>query len=200
MQSIKFKMTGVCPLMLNNPQTVNPMNDYAKQLKALTSKRSRTDDDQNEIMHIRFLASPYLNKKMQYIIPANMIFKSFEDGAKENRLGKKFEQSVFVLNDALLKFDENGCTPEELWENFADKYVDIRPVGIKKSMVVTARMIIPEWSLESELLFDESQLNKSEIWLAMTNAGLRHGIGTYRQCYGRYKVEEIKDDEKKKKK
>ena len=26
----KFKVTGVTPLMHNNPQTVNPLNDYAK--------------------------------------------------------------------------------------------------------------------------------------------------------------------------
>ena len=193
-------MTGVCPLMLNNPQTVNPMNGYAKELKALTSKRSKTDEDQNEILHIRFLASPYLNQKMQYIIPANMIAKSFEAGAKENKLGAKFQRSVFVFSDALLKFDENGCTPEELWQNFAEKYVDIRPVGIQKSKVVTARMVIPEWSLEGELFFDESQLNKSEVWPAMNNAGLRYGLGTYRQCYGRYTIEEIKDEGKKKKK
>jgi hypothetical protein len=178
--------------MLNSPQTVNPMNEFAKALKELTSKRSKTDEDQNEILHIRFLASPYLNNKGNYIIPANMIAKSFEAGAKENKLGAKFQRSVFILADSILKFDENGCTPEELWENFSEKYVDIRPVGIQKSKVVTARMIIPEWSLDGELHYDESQLNKSEIWLSMTNAGLRYGIGTYRQCYGRYRVEEIK--------
>ena len=33
MKSIKFRMTGTCPLMLNNPQTVNPMNEYSKALK-----------------------------------------------------------------------------------------------------------------------------------------------------------------------
>ena len=98
----------------------------------------------------------------------------------------------------VLKFDENGCTPEELWKNHSEKYVDIRPVGIMKSKIVTARFIIPEWSLEGELFFDETQLNKSEVWLAMTNAGLRYGIGTYRQCYGRYSIEEVKDDKKKK--
>lgn len=185
-------MTGTCPLMLNNPQTVNPMNEYSKALKELTSKRTKTDDDQNEIFHLKFLASCYYNNKGQYFLPANMIAKSFEAGAKENKLGKKFQQSVFVFNDAVLKFPDNGCTPEELWKNHSETYVDIRPVGIMKAKVVTARMIIPEWSIEGELHFDESQLNKSEVWLAMTNAGLRYGIGTYRQCYGRYKIEEIK--------
>jgi hypothetical protein len=99
---------------------------------------------------------------------------------------------VFVFNDGILKFDHNGCTPEELWTEHSEKYVDIRPVGIMKSKIVTARMIIPEWSLEGELHYDESQLNKSEVWLAMTNAGLRYGIGTYRQCYGRYSITELK--------
>jgi len=192
MKSIKFRITGTCPLMLNNPQTVNPMNVYAKEIKALTSKRSKTDEDQNEIFHLKFLASCYYNDKGQYILPANMIAKSFEAGAKENKLGAKFQRSVFVNEDCLLKFKDNGCTPEELWQNHSETYVDIRPVGVQKSKIVTARMIVPEWSLEGELTFDETQLNKSEVWLALTNAGLRYGIGTYRQCYGRYKIEEIK--------
>jgi hypothetical protein len=193
MQSIKFKMTGICPLMLNNPQTVNPMNEYSKALKELTSKRSKTDDDQNEIFHLKFLASCYYSNRGEYIIPANMIAKSFEAGAKENKLGAKFQRSLFVFNDGVLNFPENGCSPEELWQNHSEKYVDIRPVGIMKSKVVTARLIIPEWSMEGELFFDETQLNKSEIWLALKNAGSRYGIGTYRQCYGRYNIEEIKD-------
>jgi len=178
--------------MLNNPQTVNPMNVYAKEIKALTSKRSKTDEDQNEIFHLKFLASCYYNDKGQYILPANMIAKSFEAGAKENKLGAKFQRSVFVNEDCLLKFKDNGCSPEELWQNHSETYVDIRPVGVQKSKIVTARMIVPDWSLDGELTFDETQLNKSEVWLALTNAGLRYGIGTYRQCYGRYKIEEIK--------
>ena len=102
------------------------------------------------------------------------------------------QRSLFVLKDLVLKFPENGCTPEELWKNHSEKYVDIRPVGIQKSKVPTARMIIPEWSCEGELEFDETQINKSEVWNALNAAGLRHGVGTYRQCYGRYKITERK--------
>ena len=185
-------MTGTCPLMLNNPQTVNPMNYYAKAIKELTSKRTKTDEDQNEIFHLKFLASCYYNDRGQYILSANQIAKSFEAGAKENKLGAKFQRSVFILSDGILKFPENGCTPEELWQNHSDTYVDIRPVGVQKSKIVTARMIIPEWSMDGELHFDEQQLNKSEVWLAMKNAGIRYGIGTYRQCYGRYEITELK--------
>jgi hypothetical protein len=168
------------------------MNEYSKALKELTGKRTKTDEDLNEIFHLKFLASCYWNNKGKYILPANMLAKSFEAGAKENKLGAKFQRSVFVFEDVEIKFKDNGCTPEELWQNHSETYVDIRPVGIQKSKVVTARMIIPEWSCEGELHFDESQLNKSEVWLALQNAGARYGVGTYRQCYGRYKISERK--------
>ena len=195
MKSIRFRMVGSTPLMLNNPQTVNPMNSFAKAIKELTSKKKKTEDDLTEIFHLHFLASLYLNKKMQYIIPSNMIHRSIIEGAKENKLGAKFVRSTVVQEDAILRFDDNTCTPEELYQ-MGDKYVDIRAVGIMKSKVPTARAIIPDWSCETEIFFDESQLNDSEVWLAIRNAGLRYGIGTYRQMYGRYTAEEIKKAKK----
>lgn len=195
MKTIKFRMVGTTALMLNNPQTVNPMNSYAKAIKEITSKRSKTDEDQQELLHLKFLASCYWTDKGKYIIPSNMIAKSIESGAKENKLGTKFQRSVFIIGDSELKFAENGCTPEELWENHSEKYVDVRAVGVMKSKIVTARMIVPEWSLEVEVVFDETQLNDSEVWNAINIAGLRYGIGTYRPQFGRYRVEEIKKKE-----
>jgi hypothetical protein len=192
MKTIKVKFEGTTALMLNNPQCINPMHPLAKALKAITSKRNKTDEDHMEIIHLQFLASPYLNKKGQYIIPSQMIAKSIEAGAKENKLGAKFQRSVLVLGDALLNFKDNGCSPEELYQNHNETYVDVRAVGIMKAKVIAARMIIPEWSLEFELSYDETQLNKSEIWNAINAAGLRYGIGTYRACFGRYKASEIK--------
>ena len=190
MQTIRFRMTGTYPLMLNNPQTINPMNEYNKALKVFTSKRKKTDNDQQEILRLNFLASCYYSKG-QYFIPSNMIFMNFVAAAKENKLGAKFLRNVMVTGDSILEFADNNCSPEELWTKHADKYVDIRPVGIMKKMIITARMIVPEWSLEGELSFDDTQLEKSEVLQAMEIAGKRYGIGTYRQRYGRYKIEEI---------
>ena len=85
-----------------------------------------------------------------------MIAKSFEAVPRRTSWARSSSR-VFVFNDAVLKFPANGCTPEELWENHSETYVDIRPCGIMKAKVVTARMIIPEWSLEGELHFDETQ-------------------------------------------
>ena len=75
MKTIKVKFEGTTALMLNNPQCINPMHPLSKALKAITSKRNKTDEDHMEIIHLQFLASPYLNKKGQYIIPSQMIAK-----------------------------------------------------------------------------------------------------------------------------
>lgn len=197
MKTIKVKFESTTALMLNNPRTVNPMDYYSKALKEYTSKRTKTDDDMQEIYRLKFLASCYLNNKGQYIIPSNMIIRSICEAAKELKLGKKFERSCMVYEDALLNFANNGNTPEELYENFGETYVDIRAVGIMKSKVITARMIVPEWSLETEISFDENVLNDSEVFNVLNIAGLRYGIGTYRQRYGKFSVTEVKDNKKK---
>lgn len=83
MKSIKFRITGTMPLMLNNPQTVNPFNEFTKKLKPLTSKRTKTDDDMLEIYKLKFLASLYTNSQGRYILPAEHIANALIAAAKE---------------------------------------------------------------------------------------------------------------------
>lgn len=64
-------------------------------------------------------------------------------------------------------------------------------MGIKNSKVPTARAIIPEWSLITEVWFDEAQLDEKDIEDCMEIAGLRYGVGTFRKIYGKFKAEKI---------
>lgn len=38
MRTIQFKITGASPLLMHDDKTANPLNEYSKKLKALTSK------------------------------------------------------------------------------------------------------------------------------------------------------------------
>lgn len=190
MKSIKFELTGTMPLMLNNPQTVNPFNTFSKQLKPLTSKRTKTDDDLEEISRIKFLASLYTDAKGRYILPSEHIENAVIAAAKERKLGAKFTRSLQVVGDSELNFTDKNKTPEQLYE--LGVYVDIRAVGIKNSKITTTRAIIPEWSLTTELWYDETQLDEKDIVDCMEIAGLRYGVGTYRRKYGKFAVKKIK--------
>ncbi|MCM1295390.1 MAG: hypothetical protein NC311_07585 [Muribaculaceae bacterium] len=190
MKSIKFRLNGMMPLMLNNPRTVNPFDEYSKKMKEITAKRKKTDDDLEQLMKLKFLASLYVNSKGEYFIPSEHIANAMTAAAKEKKLGAKFTRSVQVIGDSILKFKDADKTPEQLYE--LQIYVDIRAVGIMKAKVTTARAIIPEWSLETEVWYDETQLDESDIVTAMEIGGMRYGIGTYRKRYGKFKAEKIK--------
>lgn len=188
MKSLKFKITGVNPLMLNNPQTVSPFNEYSKMLKPLISKRKKTEDDLIEISRISFLSCLYLSGDT-YIIPSSHFEQSVIEAAKEVKLGKKFERSFRVFSDGILDFPDKDKTPQQLYE--IGSYVDVRAVGIQNKKITTTRAIFQKWSTEIECFFDETQINDGDVIKAFEVAGLRYGIGTYRKLYGRYKVEII---------
>lgn len=197
MKKITFKIEGTMPLMLNNPQTVNPFNEYTKALKEITAKRKKTDEDTFEIFHLKFLASIYQNSKGAYIIPCDSFKKSLECAAKEVKLGKKFEQSVQIFQDAVIDFADNNKTPEELWNGGSSQYVDIREGGVRgvggAVKIPVCRFIIPEWSTQIEVHYDETQVDEKDILTAIDASGQRHGVGTYRKKYGKFIATKIKN-------
>ena len=72
MKTLRFKVVGTQPLMLNNNQTVNPFNHYAKKLKEYTSKRKKTEEDMLALYGLQFESSLYLaSDGKTYIIPAD---------------------------------------------------------------------------------------------------------------------------------
>ena len=190
MKTVKFQVEGVQPLMLNNPQVVNPFNKYSMALKPLTSKRKKTEQDNIQIYRLQFESSLYM-KGGKYIIPSDHFWKSICNAAKEQRLGAKFERSFQIFNDAELDFPEKDMTPEELYNE--GSHVDIRDTVISgKSRVPTCRAIFAQWKTTIECWFDETQIDKSDLVRIAEVAGLRYGVGTYRKKFGRFTVKEIK--------
>ena len=63
METIRFKMTGRTPLLMNSAAGVNPLNPLVKQKNILTSKKpkQRTDEDINEIYRLDFQLGMYFD-------------------------------------------------------------------------------------------------------------------------------------------
>lgn len=190
MKTIKFRIEGTQPLMTNNPQTVNPFNEYTKALKVLTAKRKRTEDDQLKIFRLKFAASLYIKGDGTYYIPCDHFHKSVCDAAKEQKMGTKFKQSFFVYTDCPLEFPDKDKDPDRLFDE-CKQYVDVRDAGIKGDRIPACRAIFPRWSTTVECFYDESQIDESDIIRFMEIAGLRKGVGTYRIKFGRFKATKI---------
>lgn len=189
MKQITFKITGTTALMQNNPRTVSPFDEYTKAIAAITAKRKKSDDDMLELFRLKWMASIYYEDG-KYIIPASHFQQAIVAASKEKRLGAKFTRSFGIITPSCpLKFKDHKLPPEELYQ--LEAYVDIRAVGIRGSKVPQARFIIPKWSTEVSCWFDETQINEDDIIEAFNIAGLRYGIGTFRQLYGRFSAEKI---------
>lgn len=187
MKSLTFKLTGANPLMLNNSQTVNPFNKYTLALKPLTAKRKKTEDDMMEIYRLQFVSSLYMKDGI-YILPSDHFWKSLCTAAKEQKLGKKFEQSLQVVEDAVLDFPEKNMSPDELYKE--GSHVDIRDGVIGgKSRVPVCRAIFNDWSVKFTVWFDETQIDQKDLERIVEIAGQRYGVGTYRKKYGRFHAE-----------
>ena len=191
MKTLRFKVVGTQPLMLNNNQTVNPFNHYAKKLKEFTSKRKKTEEDMLALYGLQFESSLYLaSDGKTYIIPADHFWKSICTAAKEVKLGKKFEQSFQIFDDCVLDFPEKNLSPSELYED--SSHVDIRVGTIMgQRKVPVRRAIFNEWKTEVVCHFDETQIDEKDVIKIFEIAGLRYGVGTYRKKFGKFTIKKI---------
>lgn len=56
LEELKIKIVGISPLLMHNGQTSDPLNRFSKQLKAVSSKRKKSDEDYEEMARIEWHA------------------------------------------------------------------------------------------------------------------------------------------------
>lgn len=70
MKILKFRFESVSPLLQHDDKMANPFNDYTKRMKAISSKRKKTDDDLMEMARIEWMASLYHTERKGYYMKA----------------------------------------------------------------------------------------------------------------------------------
>lgn len=188
LSELNVEITGVSPLLMHNGQTANPLNEFSKQLKAVSGKKKKTDEDYAEIARIEWHAALYVDSDGYLIIPSSMFEASVYDGAKKSKLGKAFKSAVFVNDDARLNIGIN----KKAHELFGDSnYSDTRGVCVNRGRVMRTRPIFRNWSCKFLIMYDIDQVNLEDVVRAVTDAGRNSGIGDFRPRFGRFDVKII---------
>lgn len=190
MKILKFKIESVCPLLQHDDKTANPFNEYAKQKKAISSKRKKTEEDQLEIARIEWLAALYYNSQSGYFMKAECFEGAFYEAAKTQKLGKIFKEAVRIPDNPIFHFEHESLSPDQLFQ--VDEYRDLRTVKIQRSRVLCCRPIFNEWNCEVEIWYEETRLDEQELKDIINYAGRYIGICDYRPKYGRFQSTEIK--------
>lgn len=186
---VRLVGTGTRPLLMHNVRLASPLNPFAKQLKALNSKRVKTDEDRLAIARVEWEGGLYWSEGIGPYMPGANVFASLIGGARLLKAGKKVERGVDLTEVELPLLYRGPRGIADLWGNGESEYVDLRPVKVQTSRVDRCRPIFREWSFECELIVDPAVMEFDEFCAVAANAGQFEGLGDYRRLNGRYAVE-----------
>jgi hypothetical protein len=195
MKSIEITIKGTTPLLMNSNQGVNPLHPLTRQMKTLTAKRKRTEDDDTEILHLKWQLGLYWIEGVGVCVPSVNVEAMFRDAAKTVRKGTiaKQQSAIVVKPDHIpLIFDGNEMTPDDLWNDPNNKYADVKVGRIKGSSVMLCRPRFTNWALTFKVQFNETKFDLAEIISLFELAGREVGLCDYRGRYGMFSIVESK--------
>ena len=188
MQELTFRIVGASPLLMHNPQLANPMSTYAKKLKEISSKRSKTDADFEEMAKLEWFGGLYLLNKEPcipgYVFEAALIGRG--GAARKERMGKEATAALWVVDDFPLEYD-GPKDPYQLWADERFRYQVL--VKIETSRVLRTRPIFHNWAATIKVQFDSDLLNVENVKRWIEVAGVQSGLMDWRPKFGRYTVE-----------
>lgn len=192
MKSIKYHAEGVTTLLMHSDVTANPLHPISKEMKSITSKRKKTDEDYEKLARLEFSASIYWKKQAGYYMPAKNIDATLLNSAKMFKLGTTWKQGAFVDTDALFVFPHNSIIPDALYDHDNGLYRDMQTVKIGTAKTVRCRPAFNTWSFDFAIIIDEAKFNERTIDDIVINAGKYVGICDYRPRYGKFDIKKIK--------
>lgn len=184
-KTLNFKITGVVPLLMHNGQLADPLNDLSKAIKKITSKRDRTDADEEEKARLEWHGSLYL-KDGKPCLPGEILEAAFVAAAKKQKKGKQANAGIFCDDSYPLTYD-GARNPQELWAD-PQYRLTVRAV-VKQNSVMRTRPIFRDWSCNIQVRYDEGLLNEEDVNRIVRTTGEIVGVGDWRPKYGRFTVE-----------
>jgi hypothetical protein len=190
---VRMNITGSTALLMHNARLSDPLDPITKRLKEVSSKRTKTDDDQERMARIEFEGGLYFDEAAGPYIPGINIHRCLVEAAKLNKLGRHVERGVIALDEVCPVGYHGPRAIDEMW---ADKnFVSRLSVGVTTSRVMRTRPMFRTWVTEADFLVDNGQIDLPTFTEIAEKAGVMIGLGDYRPRFGRFEavVEKIED-------
>lgn len=184
-----LKLFGTEPLLMHSSRLANPLDDAAKAVKAVTSKRKKTDEDHEKIAYLEFLGGMYFDPQVGPYIPGENIMRCLVDGGKLTKQGTAITRGVIIKDQVNALAYDGPRNQDDLW---AAKFYDMSSSKVGMQRVMRTRPMFRTWSVQATGMVDPSVLELTDIETIATNAGLMVGLGDWRPRYGRFSVEVTK--------
>ncbi|ADV47055.1 hypothetical protein [Nitratifractor salsuginis] len=191
-QNLEATITGIAPLLLNNPQAVDPFNRYSRAMKQITAKRKKTDDDLLELRKLEIETKLYWDDDLGVYVPSTWILAALaKTSFKKAKIAKaEIRAGVFAV-EPKLKLNYDGMDKvkkiEDVVGNSRFHTQLILPQG--QVRVSKAAPIFHKWSFDFSLEFDDEIIDRRTLIGLLEYSAKYGGFGDFRPSYGRAKME-----------
>lgn len=182
LQTAKYRLTGVSPLLQHNGQLADPLNPFARALKEVTGKRNKTDADHEEAAKLEWFGGLYVENG-RIVVPGYAMTATLINAAKKRKKGVQAKAGLLCEDNFLVEYDG----PEDLdllWldERFRDRTL----MRVKGSGVMRTRAKFMPWATTIVVSFNDQMLNPKEITTFVEIGGEQVGLLESRPRFGRY--------------
>jgi len=182
---IKIDLVGNTPLLAHNPRMVDPEYPLSREIKAITAKRKKTDEDLKAIEKLEWYGGLY-EENGTIVQPVSKVRKCLINTAKIMKLGKGIERSL-ILDGVNTPLTYDG--PEDIDEVFKlNRFHSRLSVGVNGKRVMRVRPQFFPWAMSVEGIFIiDAGVNYEDLQRIVELAGSVEGIGDNRvNGYGRF--------------
>jgi hypothetical protein len=170
---VEICIEGVSALIMHNERLANPLNPIAKEIKKVTDKKKKTEDDSHIVMRLEWIGSLYTHED-NVVMPTRCIRSCFRNGARASKLGKHVERAL-SFPDLNAKFMYEG--PSDI-EALYDKgeHIDARLVRVGQSRVLRVRPKFEKWSIVAQGLLLTDVMDPQTLSDIATHSGRIEGL------------------------
>lgn len=183
---VTLELTGTSPLLCHNVQLSDPDNEFAQEMKAINSKRKKTEDDRRAVERLEWYGGLYTAIGFPGpVLPTANLRRCLNEAAKVTRQGKQVERSVmFVALYVPIAYDGPSGI-DDLFER--KEHHNRASVKIGTSRIMRVRPCFPTWAIVAEAELIEEVMDPDDLRRILSRAGIMEGLGDNRRNgYGRF--------------
>ena len=192
-QQVSITITGFSPLLMNNPQTVDPFNKYTKLKKPITNKKvSKTEDDLIELGNIETESKLYFDPIIGVYAPTRWLTEAIVTaGYAVAKIGRdKMRGGLFATDEkAKLTYrDMNKVkTITDVVMNPSFRHRMLLPQ--QQNRIAKDFPIFHDWSFSTVVEFDDSVVDFNGLKAIVERTAKYTGFGDFRPTFGRATAE-----------
>jgi hypothetical protein len=192
-RTAQISITGVSPLLMNNPQTVDRFNRFAKRMAAINAKKTRrTDDDYLELRDLEMESKSYFDEQIGVYVPDSWVAEAIATAAfRVAKISRAdIRGAMFTTEEKIpLIFRDMDKIKAitDIVKNPIFRHLMILPQG--QTRLAKAFPIFHKWSFKTSVEFDDKIIDPDSITRIVEYTAKYGGFGDFRPKFGRAAAE-----------